>query len=95
MWSLDKFWVLWHWENQIWKKPSRFVTQSEKELRKKALFQTQVWISEQDIDQMRINAFWEQIPLTEEKIDEMRQKAFPSLLQGIKNSVKNIFNQEK
>ncbi len=34
-------------------------------------------------------------PLTEERIDEMRQEAFPSVLQRIKDSVKNIFNQEK
>lgn len=95
MWSLDKFAVLWHWENQNWKKPSRFVTQSEKELRKKALFQTQAWMSEQDIDQMRIDAFWEKQPLTEEKIDEMRKEAFPSVLQRVKNAVNKIFNQEK
>jgi hypothetical protein len=95
MWSLDKFWVLSHWEDQKWKVPSRFVTQWEKELRKKELLQPQTWISEQDVDQMRIKAFWEKQPLTEEKIDQMRENAFPSVLQRIKNAVNKIFNQEK
>lgn len=109
MWSLESLEVKARLrgvkKTEVWQDTSLWLTEEMIDIKRKTAFETQktlnennsqsYWISEQDVDQMRIKAFWEKQPLTEEQIDQMRENAFPSVLQRIKKSVNKIFNQEK